>query len=143
MKTAYYAHPMALYDSLTECGDIAILRTLGFKVVNPALPQYADLSMDAYVKLACSCDLVAFRAFEDGKIGSGVAKEIAGAREAGVPVIELPGQLILRTLSRNETRQRMCLPPLRHPKTAPLRTVDDPIRSHLGWDDDGLEMGDT
>ena len=122
--TVYYAHPMALYDTPIERRDIQALRLLGFTVVNPGALDPLD-TMEQYVKLACSCDLVAFRAFEDGKIGSGMAIEIEGAEKAGLPVIELAPFLSGRVLSRNETRARMDLPPLRHPETAPLRTYDD------------------
>jgi hypothetical protein len=140
VKTVYYAHPMALYGSPVERKDLSTLRALGFKVINPALKEYATLDMDGFVKLACSCDLVAFRAFEDGKIGSGVAKEIEGARTKGIPVMEMSGDLSRRVLNRNETRQRMCLPPLRHPETAPIRTFSDNPLDGFAFND--LDFGD-
>lgn len=123
---AYYAHPMALYDTAVERADIRTLRKLGFSVVNPG-SRKPLATMEDYVKLACSCDLVAFRAFDDGKLGSGVAIEIEGARKAGLPVIELDPFLSGRVLTRNQTRERMDLPPLCCPEIAPLRTLrDDP-----------------
>lgn len=122
---AYYAHPMALYRSPVEARDLKTLEALGFKVVNPADPKYSEYQMDEFVKLAVSCDLVAFRSFDDGKVGSGVALEVMAAKDADIPVVELSPFLFTRVLSRNETRRRMCLPPLRHPDTAPITFSDD------------------
>jgi hypothetical protein len=138
--TVYYAHPMALYDSPVERKDLRTLKKLGFKVVNPAKRELD--TMEDYVNLACSCDLVAFRAFEDGKVGSGVFIEVAAAMKADIPVIELTPFLPGRVLTRNETRERMCLPPLRHPKTAPLRTVRDWLDDHQG-DYEDQEWGNS
>jgi len=119
--TVYYAHPMALYGTPVERDDLRLLKRLGFKVLNPAKRKLA--TMEAYIKLACSCDVVAFRAFQDGKIGSGVHAEVVAAVTAGIPIIEMPTFQSGRVLSRNETRERMGLPMLLYPKTAPLRTV--------------------
>lgn len=90
MKTAYYAHPMAYYGTALETQDEAAIRAIGFLLVNPNDPEYEGLSMDQFVKLALSCDVVVFRAFRDGRIGSGVGLEIEAARQRGKPVIELP-----------------------------------------------------
>ncbi len=119
--TVYYAHPMALYGSPVETRDLKVLKRLGFKVLNPALHRLD--TMDEYVHLALSCDLVAFRSFEDGKVGSGMALEVEAATKVGRPVIEMAPCLTARVLTRNETRERMGLPMLMHPKTAPLRTI--------------------
>lgn len=107
MKTAYYAHPMAYYGTTLETQDEAAIRALGLLLVNPNDPQYEGLSMDQFVKLALSCDVVAFRAFKDGRIGSGVGLEIEAARQRGKPVIELPWITRSRILSRVETRGRI------------------------------------
>lgn len=120
---AYYAHPIALRSSPIVAQDIKVLKCLGFHVVNPGDPCYSTLQMDGFVNLAKTCDVVAFRAFDDGKIGSGMALEISAAGVAGVPIIEMGAPHACRILTRNETRARMELPPLRHPDTAPLRTV--------------------
>ncbi len=133
--TVYYAHPMALYGSPVEKKDLKTLVALGFKIINPALPQYRDYQMDDFVNLARRSDVVAFRSFEDGKVGSGVYLEVMAAMQGGIPVIELTPFLPGRVLNRNETRQRMCLPPLRHPDTAPIRTVAD-------WDEYPDEYAD-
>lgn len=101
-STVYYAHPIALYKTEVEREDITLLKKLGFKVLNPA--EHPNLEMADYVKLAQSCDVFAFRAFQDGKIGSGVGLEIEGAKAKKIPVIELPWVTKKRTLSRNETR---------------------------------------
>lgn len=124
--TVYYVHPMALYHSSIECLDLSDLRAMGFEVVNPALLKYRTYEMSDFVKLACSCDVLAFRAFDDGKIGSGMALEIEAARAKDIPIFEMPDSSLKgRYLSRNETRARMALPPLRCPDTAPIRTVSD------------------
>lgn len=140
MKTklkAYYAHPMALYGTETEKKDLQTLAALGFKVINPAERQYSTLQMDEFVALAVSCDLVAFRSFDDGKVGSGVFLEVMGAIKANKPVLELTPFLSGRVLSRNETRQRMGLGPLNHPDTAPIRTWSDEDNDGYGPDDWG------
>lgn len=123
MKTVYYAYPIALYGTEIERADIATLQSLGFKVLNPA--QRPNLTMDRYIKLTCSCDMVAFRSFPDGKIGSGVGLELDGARKVGIPIIELSGALTHRYLTRNETRARMGLPKLCHPAIAPFGVYSD------------------
>lgn len=141
--TVYYAHPMALYRSPIEKKDLKTLRALGFKVLNPADTKYSTYQMDDFVKLATDCDLVAFRSFGDGKIGSGVALEVMAAMKVGKPIIEMTPFLPGRVLSRNETRERMCLPPLLYPDTAPIRTVrevlypDDLLPDEFGDQDWG------
>jgi len=87
--TVYYAHPMALYGTPVETRDIKTLKRLGFRVLNPALKELP--TMDDYIQLALSCDLVAFRAFDDGKVGSGVFAEVMAAMKAGRPTIEMAG----------------------------------------------------
>lgn len=106
MKTVYYAHPMAYYGSTIEAADIVNLESLGFEVVNPR--NHPNLTMERYVELALSCHCVAFRSFRDGKIGSGVYKEVTAAMGRQIPVFELdPPLLDVRVLSRQETRQRI------------------------------------
>ncbi len=135
MKTVYYAHPMALYGTNTELSDLCILRELGFKVINPAEAKYQTLQMSEFVELARSADVVAFRSFPDGKVGSGMALELDGARGNGVPIIELDSVLEGRTLTRNQTRDRMGLPPLGYPNTAPIRTLSDNDGYDTKYDD--------
>lgn len=105
----YYAHVMALYDTPQELRDVATLKRLGFTVLNPNHPNYQKAAkakgMDAFLPLVLDCDALAFRALPDGRISSGVAMEIQWAREAGRPVIELPGSFARRYLSVTETRE--------------------------------------
>ncbi len=62
--------------------DAARLAPLG-EVIHSRDPAYADYTFEQFVALAASCDVVAFRAFPDGKIGSGTAQELAAARKVG------------------------------------------------------------
>jgi hypothetical protein len=50
------------------------------------------------------CAALFFRAFPDGSIGAGVAKEIAWAEEMNIPVVEIPRQIARRTLSVDDTK---------------------------------------
>lgn len=145
---AYYAHPMALYGSPIEKRDIETLKRLGFQVINPAAEQYSTLQMEEYVALATSCDLIAFRSFPDGKIGSGMFLEVEMAQRVGRPVIEMAPFLSGRVLTRNETRERMLLPPLLRPDTAPIRTFSDDPRLVSPYPDgmseyDGQDWGNS
>ncbi len=122
---AYYAHPIALYHSAVAKKDVRTLRALNFQVVNPSDAKHKRLSIEGFIKLSRQADLIAFRSFGDGKVGSGVALEVGAAMRDGKPVVEMTPCLVDRVLSRNETRQRMCLPPLRHPETAPFGMLYD------------------
>jgi len=95
-KRVYYAHPLSLYDKPEELVDIAQLNLLGLRVLNPNddkveadFQRTQDFSI--FLELAGSSDVVAVRAFPDGKLGAGVAKEALRAFEAGKPVIEIFG----------------------------------------------------
>lgn len=95
-KSVYYAHPLSLYDKPEELVDIAQLNRLGLRVLNPNDEKVeADFQrtkdFNIFLELAGSSDLVAVRAFPDGKLGAGVAKEALRALEAGKPVIEIFG----------------------------------------------------
>ena len=63
--------------------------------------------MDYFLNLVSLCDAVAFRAFQDGMIGAGVAKEIKRAKAESKPVIELPFDTTQRELSIEQTRDRI------------------------------------
>ncbi len=109
----YYAHPIAFYNTNIEMSDVNLLLRLGFTVVNPKdLKLGAD--MDKYLAKVRKCDIVAFRPFEDNKIGSGVAMEISEALKHNIPVIEIPALSTLssRFLTRNQTRSRLGLGPV-------------------------------
>lgn len=118
----YYAHCTALYGSAQESRDIALLEHLGAAVLNPnsadiirrcaQIRECAPVGEDVgglimenvFKPLVLDCDLLAFRALPDGRIPAGVAKEIAWAQEAGIPVLELPSGIIDRTMSVASTR---------------------------------------
>jgi hypothetical protein len=104
MKRCYYAHVMALYDTPQEKRDLELIRRLGFEPVNPnnqttydrckqlrAQGRGGDIMEDIFKPIIQGdCDVLAFRALPGGDISSGVVKEINYARDAGLPVIELP-----------------------------------------------------
>ena len=108
---AYYAHPMAIYGTPQEEADIKLIESLGFECLNPNSPSYQGHTMNQFCALAARCDLIVFRAFEDGMIGSGVAKEIEAMKKMGKPVLELTGRITRRALSREETRERLARQP--------------------------------
>lgn len=103
----YYAHPISIYNTPQERRDVAALEAMGFDIVNPNSvaneAAYRINGMAHFESLVTSCALLAFRAFPDGSIPAGVAKEIvmAGSR----PIIELPSSVSKRTLSVDQTRQ--------------------------------------
>lgn len=104
---AYYAHSMHLYGSKQEERDISTIQSLGFTVVNPAdqIHQARGASAMTYFRqLVRTCQVLIFRALPDGKIGSGVAAEIAQARADNIPVLELPWGETRRVLSVEDTR---------------------------------------
>jgi len=113
MFKVYYAHPMYLYNTKQEGRDIVLLENLGFEVVNPNSEPYISEyqkcidnghhDMNYWVDLSNTCDLIAFRAYPDGTIGSGVGAEIL--RNPLIPVIELPRMLKQRVVDLEATRQ--------------------------------------
>lgn len=119
---AYYACPRALQSSAQSYRDLALLsQRRGWKVVNPNSRKYEGFEFDDYVKLCASCDLLVFRPFPDGKIGSGNGLEIKQMRQARKEVFEIVGTKLKRRtlpdlkgriLTRDETRDRSGLPPL-------------------------------
>lgn len=61
--------------------------------------------MEVFREAVSACDVLAFRAFPDGSIPAGVAKEIKWAKEMGKPVFELPSCIERRVLSVDATRE--------------------------------------
>jgi hypothetical protein len=111
--TVYYAHSIALYGTPQEARDIEVLRSLGFKVINPGDPEICevvapltnhDARMAFFEQYADSCDAIVFRALPGGAIPSGVMKEIEWFNERGKPVLELPGFAIRPVLSYEQTK---------------------------------------
>jgi len=106
----YYAHPLSLYNKPQEARDIALLESLGFTVLNPNAPEheegYKRLKMEYFRELVVNrCQALAFRAFPDGSIPAGIAKEVAMAQEAKYPIFELPCGILRRSLSVEQTRE--------------------------------------
>jgi hypothetical protein len=98
------------------------LQKLGFEVVNPNDEQHlkvvddirskisdydtgSEQIMDYFVKVVAECDAVAFRAYPNGDIGSGVGKEVRLGMEMGKPIIELPTLFDSKFLNKAQTRQ--------------------------------------
>lgn len=107
MHKCYYAHPLSLYGSPQETADVAMLEGLGFEVINPNSEyhsqQYSIHGMQYFCDVVNACDMLAFRAFPDGSIPAGIAKEVSAARMGKKPVIELPNGIIRRCLSVEES----------------------------------------
>jgi hypothetical protein len=109
MKICYYAHSVALYGTKQEERDLETLWRLGFEVENPATPfhsdNYAIKGMDYFKNIIEACDVLAFRAHVDLYIGAGVAKEIGWAKDAGLPIIELPSVMSSRMIDIEQTKE--------------------------------------
>lgn len=100
-----------MYGSNQEFTDIGFLMFAGFKVVNPAkLSKFVE-SMDDRMEYFCGivrkCDCLAFRSFDDFRIGVGVMKEIRTMESMGKMVIELRPRLFDRALTVQQTRKRL------------------------------------
>ena len=108
MKLAYYARPMNIYHTPQEERDKMEIGKGGFipiEIDKPAIQRVAvESGMDVFRAMVLSADALFFRGFADGSIGAGVGKEIEWAREAGLPVFELPSQTDRRVLSVEDTR---------------------------------------
>jgi hypothetical protein len=108
LHRAYYARPLSLYGTPQEGRDKSLLATLGFEAVEINKPElqkaYEVTGMDVFKDSVLGASALFFRSFIDGTIPAGIAKEIAWARLAGIPVLELPSRIERRTLSVDETR---------------------------------------
>jgi hypothetical protein len=109
----YYARPISLYNTKQDERDIQLLEEMGFEVNNPnkaeLVERYKTEGMEVYLQLARESDVIAFRAFQDGKIGAGVYKELQEALRVGKIVIELPTITSGRVLSVDDTREYLKL----------------------------------
>ncbi len=103
----YYAHCMAIYDTPQEERDVAFLESIGFEVFNPNCPrckeEYDHSGMSYFTDIVKECDGIAFRALPDGRITAGVCSEIMANGDR--PLIELPGGLLSRGMSWDETKE--------------------------------------
>lgn len=109
----YFARPISNYKSLQDQRDLALLKQLGFEVVNPDKEtyqkEYLDLGMDVFLNEVKKCEILVFRSFVDGNISSGVFKEIIAAQEADISILELPTITSKRVLSVEDTRAYLTL----------------------------------
>lgn len=110
----YYAHCMAIYDTLQESEDVELLELMGFEVDNPNSEYHKKKistiysprrKMDYFIDVVKVSDGLAFRGLPDQSLPAGVAKEIETMREKGGPVIELPNLKERKTLSVYETAE--------------------------------------
>jgi hypothetical protein len=105
----YYAHCMAIYDTPQEERDMTLLYELfpNAEITNPNNPMCdagaKEFGMDYFKSLVEAHDLIAFRALPNGKIPSGVWKELEWAGEFGKMIIELPC-FTGREMSLDDTR---------------------------------------
>lgn len=114
MKRAYYARPISIDGTPQEKRDKELIASIGFEPYpvggekEAALVAYKEIGMDAFKPYVEASDCLVFRAFPDGSIGAGVAKEIAWAVEAGIPVVEIPRQIRRRIIDVDDTREMLC-----------------------------------
>jgi len=104
---------MHLYGKPQEKRDIELLEAMGYDVLNPNTPEIkaaclaekkrGGTGMHYFKGLVQSCDVVAFRAYPDGKIGAGVYTEITEYAKGKI-VFELPWGIERRGLSVEDTR---------------------------------------
>lgn len=98
----YYAHPMSWYGTNREALDIHALSQHG-EVINPNTPKFEDRVRKAqrsgypvmqifadYIR--DEADVVAFRAYDDHKIGAGVARELLEAIVWAKPIWQIFGK---------------------------------------------------
>ena len=87
----YYAHPLSIYGTPQEKRDLELLAALGHTVLNPNGPQhdagYRAEGMAYFNRITEPCHGVFFRAFPDGSIPAGVAKELEYFRNRKLPEI--------------------------------------------------------
>src|SRR5260221_206560 len=113
-KRAYYARPISIDNTPQATRDIELINKLGWmpyptgKEKEDILENYRIIGMVAFKSVVEESDLLIFRAFPDGSIGSGVAQEIEWAISKGIPVIEIPRQIERRTLTIDQTKEMLC-----------------------------------
>lgn len=99
--TIYYAHPMSWYGTDLEARDLEYLRSEFKAVINPNDPiverdvqlikaQRGDV-MAYFADIVHLSDGVVFRTFADGKLGSGVGREVFEAKIAGKHIDRIIG----------------------------------------------------
>ena len=113
MSMVYYAHAISQYDTATERADVETLLKMFHTVVNPNDPKiekaYQDSGKDwkIFDDLVLKADVIAYRTLSDGRITSGVWKEVQKAVDHGIPVIELPNYTTALVMTKEETLQHL------------------------------------
>lgn len=97
----YYAHPMSWYDTKEEAADVKALSAHGvvsnpnsewFKYAVDKAKAHGEPVMQLFADyIQHKSDVVAYRRFNDGRLGAGVAREILEARIWGKEVWEVIG----------------------------------------------------
>lgn len=109
----YYAHPISLYNTLQEKQDLQTLAAICYKIVNPNHPdiekKYIDSGKDwkIFDDLVLGCEALAYRTLPDGRITSGVWKEIQLALANNIAVIKLPNLESEVVMTKDETLQHL------------------------------------
>lgn len=112
-KKAYYARPISIDGTKQAERDFELIRSIGYEPYPiweekaQALAAYHLFGMSAFRPYVEKSSVLIFRAFPDGSIGAGVAKEIEWAEEMGIPVIEIPRQIRRRVLSVDDTQEML------------------------------------
>lgn len=100
----YYAHPMSWYDHPREEFDVEAIGKFGpnIEVVNPNGPEFkaavdktlkdgksSNLTMALFFDAISDVDAIAYRTFDDGYLGAGVASEILQAFLKGKAIYQI------------------------------------------------------
>lgn len=111
VNRAYYAHPLSLYGSEQEKRDVALIESMGYECLNPNSVEcdrgYQRYGMEYFIDLVKSCRVLFFRGFPDCTIPVGIGQEIDYARQAEIPVLELPNAVSRRVLDVSATRETL------------------------------------
>ena len=107
---AYYARPITHYNTKEDKQTLRLLNEMGLEVEDPNQEKYQigykEKGMQIFLDAIDDCDVVFFKSFCNGKVTSGVQKEIQKAYDLGIPVFEFnPFLSSLRKLSVEETRK--------------------------------------
>jgi hypothetical protein len=107
----YYSHAKITNNTNEAKSDVSLLQSLGHDVDNPYNPKYSEFwyaqGMEFSKVLIDGNDAVAFRPLEDGRITSGVAKELRLAVELGKPILEMPRVIPFDTSKLEERAMTM------------------------------------
>lgn len=102
MTTAYFAHQVSDYDTVRERDAIRVIKTMGWRIVNPNEPShqqaYLTEGMTHFTDIVVNQDVLVFMQNKWGEIGVGVAMEMFAAHNAGIPLFEVDP--VMDTLTR-------------------------------------------